>query len=199
MIHNNNSDMKLYQIAESITAVIHSDLSPNRVNEIIQADYNHSYQLTEKDIGHVLQIFRVFMKLYLSVCFFCIGTVAAMGSGSAGGGSANSKSLRQEVGSSAFEVYNQGVDLMHAKKFAEAQMKFEQAIRDNPNFAEAHNNLGFTLRQQGPQNYSKALEHYSKAIQLKPSMAETYEYRRCFLQKWAENPKQKRTWLPSRS
>jgi tetratricopeptide (TPR) repeat protein len=66
---------------------------------------------------------------------------------------------------------------MHAKKFAAAQAKFEQAIRDNPNFAEAHNNLGFTLRQQGPQNYAKALQHYNKAIQLKPKMAETYEYR----------------------
>lgn len=65
---------------------------------------------------------------------------------------------------------------MHAKRFAAAQTKFEQAIRDNPNFAEAHNNLGFTLRQQGPQNYSKALEHYSMATQLKPNMAETYEY-----------------------
>ncbi len=119
------------------------------------------------------------MKLYLSVCVFCTGTVAAMGSGSGGGGggSAESNPLKQEVGSSAFKVYNQGVDLMHAKKFAAAQIKFEQAIRDNPNFAEAHNNLGFTLRQQGPQNYSKALEHYSKAIQLKPNMAETYEYR----------------------
>jgi tetratricopeptide (TPR) repeat protein len=119
------------------------------------------------------------MKLYPSVCVFCIGTVAAMGSGSGGGGggSAESMPLQQEVGSSAFKVYNQGVDLMHAKKFAAAQIKFEQAIRDNPNFAEAHNNLGFTLRQQGPQNYSKALEHYSMAIQLKPNMAETYEYR----------------------
>jgi tetratricopeptide (TPR) repeat protein len=120
------------------------------------------------------------MKLYLSVCVLCTGTVAAMGSGSGGGGgggSTESNPLKQEVGSSAFKVYNQGVDLMHAKKFAAAQIKFEQAIRDNPNFAEAHNNLGFTLRQQGPQNYSKALEHYSKAIQLKPSMAETYEYR----------------------
>ena len=66
---------------------------------------------------------------------------------------------------------------MHAKNFAAAQVKFEQAIRYKPDFAEAHNNLGFTLRQQGPQNYSKALEHYNKAIQLKPSMAETYEYR----------------------
>jgi tetratricopeptide (TPR) repeat protein len=104
-----------------------------------------------------------------------------MGSGSGGGGgggsSVESKPLQQEVGNSAFKVYNQGVDLMRAKKFAAAQIKFEQAIRDNPNFAEAHNNLGFTLRQQGPQNYAKALEHYNKAIQLKPGMAETYEYR----------------------
>jgi tetratricopeptide (TPR) repeat protein len=59
---------------------------------------------------------------------------------------------------------------MRTKKFAAAQIKFEQAIRDNPDFAEAHNNLGFTLRQQGPQSYPKALEHYNKAIQHKPNM-----------------------------
>jgi tetratricopeptide (TPR) repeat protein len=119
-------------------------------------------------------------RLCLGVCFLWIGTAAAMGSGSGGGGGGNSvKStpLQQEVGSSAFKIYNQGVDLMRAKKFAAAQAKFEQAIRTNPDFAEAHNNLGFTLRQQGPQNYAKALEHYNRAIQLKPSMAETYEYR----------------------
>src|SRR6516164_3983742 len=121
--------------------------------------------------------------LYLSICIICIGTVAAMGSGSGGGGGGGgggpveSAPLRQEVGASAFKLYNQGVDLMHAKNFAAAQVKFEQAIRYKPDFAEAHNNLGFTLRQQGPQNYSKALEHYNKAIQLKPRIAETYEYR----------------------
>ena len=117
-------------------------------------------------------------RLYLGLCFLSIGTAAAMGSGSGGsGGSAESTPLQQEVGSSAFEVYNQGVDLMRAKKFAAAQVKFEQAIRADPDFAEAHNNLGFTLRQQGPQNYAKALAHYNRAIQLKPRMAETYEYR----------------------
>jgi Tfp pilus assembly protein PilF len=46
---------------------------------------------------------------------------------------------------------------MRAKKFAAARVKFEQAIHDNPDFAEAHNNLGFTLRQQGPQNYACGL------------------------------------------
>ena len=135
--------------------------------------------LSERLGIHVLSTNKVFMKRYLSVCLLCIaGTAAAMGSGSGGGSSSGSSNpLQQEVGSPTFKVYNQGVDLMHAKKFAAAQTKFEQAIRDNPNFAEAHNNLGFTLRQQGPQNYSKALEHYGIAIQLKPNMAETYEYR----------------------
>jgi tetratricopeptide (TPR) repeat protein len=111
-----------------------------------------------------------------------------MGSGSAGGGGGGTtvnSPLQQEVGSSAFKLYNQGVDLMHAKIFAAAQVKFEQAIRYKPDFAEAHNNLGFTLRQQGPQNYSKALEHYNKAIQLKPRMAETYEYRGVLFAKMA--------------
>ena len=135
--------------------------------------------LSERLGIHVLSTNKVFMKRYLSVCLLCIaGTAAAMGSGSGGGSSSGSSNpLQQEVGSPTFKVYNQGVDLMHAKKFAAAQTKFEQAIRDNPNFAEAHNNLGFTLRQQSPQNYSKALEHYGIAIQLKPNMAETYEYR----------------------
>jgi tetratricopeptide (TPR) repeat protein len=129
----------------------------------------------------VAEIYKVLTKRLMSVCVLClVGKVAAMGSGSGGGGgggSTGSNPPQQEVGGSAFKVYNQGVDLMHAKKFAAAQAKFEQAIRDNPNFAEAHNNLGFTLRQQGPQNYAKALQHYNKAIQLKPKMAETYEYR----------------------
>jgi len=134
----------------------------------------------------VAEIQRVLTKRLMSILVVClVGTAAAMGSGSGGGGgsggsggsSAASNPQQQEVGGSAFKAYNQGVDLMHAKKFSAAQAKFEQAIRDNPNFAEAHNNLGFTLRQQGPQNYAKALQHYNKAIQLKPKMAETYEYR----------------------
>ncbi|MBV8967518.1 MAG: tetratricopeptide repeat protein [Verrucomicrobia bacterium] len=117
--------------------------------------------------------------LPLLACIVWIGTVAAIGSGSGGGGggSAESNPLRQEVGSSAFTVYNQGVDLMQSKHFAAARVKFEEAIRLDPDFAEAHNNLGFCLRELGPQNYSKALKNYDQAIRLKPKMPETYEYR----------------------
>jgi tetratricopeptide (TPR) repeat protein len=128
-------------------------------------------------------------SLYVSICVMFTGTVAAMGAGSGSGGGSGGSSggagspavesylPRREVRGSAFKVYNEGVALMHAKNFVAAQIKFEQAIRENPNFAEAHNSLGFALRQQGPHNYSKALEHYNKAIQLKPTMAEAYEER----------------------
>ena len=114
------------------------------------------------------------MKRYLSLfTIYIMATGGAFGAGSAPGGGA----LKREQGDQPVQVYNQGIELMRAKKFAEAQIKFQQALSGNPNFAEAHNNLGSSLRKQGPQNYSKALEHYNKAIQLKPNLAEAYEYR----------------------
>jgi tetratricopeptide (TPR) repeat protein len=45
-------------------------------------------------------------------------------------------------------------------------------------------NLAYSLRKQGPQNYAKALEHYNKAIQLEPNLAEAYEYRGVLFLKW---------------
>jgi tetratricopeptide (TPR) repeat protein len=77
----------------------------------------------------------------------------------------------------AIKAYNEGVDLMKAKKFAQAQAKFEAALKANPNLAEAHNNLAFVLRKQGTQNFPLSLEHYNKAIKLKPNLAEAYMYR----------------------
>jgi tetratricopeptide (TPR) repeat protein len=77
----------------------------------------------------------------------------------------------------AIKAYNEGVDLMQAKQFAKAQAKFEQAIKADPKLAEAHNNLAFVLRKQGSQNFQLSLEHYNKAIQLKPGLAEAYMYR----------------------
>ena len=114
------------------------------------------------------------MKRYLiSFAIYILVTDMAFGAGSKTGGAA----LKNEQGAEPVQFYNQGVQLMQGKRFAEAQIKFEQALSQNPNFAEAHNNLGYALRKQGPQNYAKALEHYNKAIQLKPNLAEAYEYR----------------------
>jgi tetratricopeptide (TPR) repeat protein len=86
------------------------------------------------------------------------------------------KASAQQEGS-AVGVYNEGVALMGAKRFAQAQKKFEQAIKLDPNFAEAYNNLAFTLRKQGSGNFKQSLAYYNKAIELKPKLAEAYMYR----------------------
>ena len=43
--------------------------------------------------------------------------------------------------------------------------------------AEAHNNLAFSLRQQGSHNFARSLQHYNRALELKPDLARAYMYR----------------------
>lgn len=74
-------------------------------------------------------------------------------------------------------AYNAGVKLMQNGEYAEAQAQFEKALSKNANMAEAYNNLGYSLRKQGPQNYEEALRHYDRAIELKRDLAEAYMYR----------------------
>jgi tetratricopeptide (TPR) repeat protein len=108
------------------------------------------------------------MQRCVSVLVLCLiaRAVFAMGSaggsgtgtGTAGGGSTggpDSNTVQRGI-RPAIILYRQGIGLMHAKKFAEAQAKFEQAIAENPNFAESHNYLGYSLQMEGPQHYSVA-------------------------------------------
>ena len=73
--------------------------------------------------------------------------------------------------------YNSGVKLMQKGKYAKAQKKFEAALKKNPNMADAYNNLGYSLRKQGPANFEKALSNYNRAIELDSELAEAYMYR----------------------
>jgi len=75
------------------------------------------------------------------------------------------------------DLYNSGVKLMKKGKYQKAQAKFEAALAKSPNMAEAHNNLGYSLRKQGPENYDEALRHYDRAIELNVKLAEAYMYR----------------------
>ena len=116
------------------------------------------------------------MKRLLSLCaVVSMAALPAFGSGSGGAGSSGEPVVKAE--SPAVTAYNQGVDFMKARQFAQAEGKFEQAVKLDPGFAEAYNNLAFTLRKQGPANFQKSLAYYNKAIQLKPKLAEAYMYR----------------------
>jgi tetratricopeptide (TPR) repeat protein len=106
---------------------------------------------------------------------FAAGITAVFGIGSQPVSEPTVKKTTSTVDAAA--IYNQGVALMHEKKFAAAIADFEAAIKAKPDFAEAHNNLAYCLRSEGPAKYDEALAHYNKAIQLNPNLAQAYEYR----------------------
>lgn len=74
-------------------------------------------------------------------------------------------------------AYNAGVDFLMEKNFTAAAGEFAEALSQRERFAEAHNNLAYALRKQGPDHYAKSLEHYNRAIELEPDLAEAYMYR----------------------
>lgn len=78
---------------------------------------------------------------------------------------------------SAETLYNEGVDHLAAGDYAKAAEKFEEAVRQREDWAEAHNNLAYSLRKQGAESYAVALEHYNWAIELNPELAQAYHYR----------------------
>jgi tetratricopeptide (TPR) repeat protein len=106
--------------------------------------------------------------LVTSVALLFIGAEAL----AAGSSSKQAQDTRPGV-----SQYNAGVKLMKQGKYEKAAKKFEAALKKNPNMAEAHNNLGYSLRKQGDQNYERALSHYNRAIELKPNLVEAYMYR----------------------
>lgn len=95
------------------------------------------------------------------------------------GGDVSRGGLQKPSKRDAIELgfYNDGTVMLFKKEWAAAQQQFEAAIALNGNLAEAHNNLAYVLRKQGAANYAKSLEHYNRAIELKPKLAEAYMYR----------------------
>ena len=77
----------------------------------------------------------------------------------------------------AVRAYNEGVTLMRDKHYAAAQEQFEQTLTLDETLAEAHNNLAFSLRMQGTHHFERALQHYNRALELKPDLAQAYMYR----------------------
>jgi Flp pilus assembly protein TadD len=77
----------------------------------------------------------------------------------------------------AVSAYNAGVRLLRDTHYAAAQEQFEQALALDQALAEAHNNLAFSLRMQGAHNFTRALTHYHRALELKPDLAQAYLYR----------------------
>ena len=80
--------------------------------------------------------------------------LAGGGSGAGGGGSASA-------------VFNQGVILWNSQKIPEAKAKFEEAVKLDPNLADAHYWLGMSLVNEG--KLPEAKPHFEEYLKLAPT------------------------------
>jgi tetratricopeptide (TPR) repeat protein len=70
-------------------------------------------------------------------------------------------------GGNASATFNQGVILWNAGKIAEAKVQFEQAVKLDPNMADAHYWLGMALLNAG--NTAEAKPHFETYLKLAPT------------------------------
>ncbi|MGD9133935.1 MAG: tetratricopeptide repeat protein [Desulfobacterales bacterium] len=107
-----------------------------------------------------------------TIIFISIFILFAVPNALAAGSAPSTPAISEDV-----KIYNKGVKLMLDKKFVKAEKQFRKALELNERFAEAHNNLAYTLRKQGPSHFDEALMHYNRAIELNPNLPEPYMYR----------------------
>ena len=81
-------------------------------------------------------------------------------------------------GGSASTVFNQGVILWNAGKIPEAKAQFEQAVKLDPNMAEAHYWLGMAIVNEG--KTADAKEHFEAYLKLAPTGQVRGDRRRAF-------------------
>ena len=65
--------------------------------------------------------------------------------------------------------YNRGVSLQNSKRFHEAEREFREAIRLNPNYVEAINDLGVSLANL--KRYEEAEREWRKALSINPNFS----------------------------
>jgi len=70
--------------------------------------------------------------------------------------------------------YDRGVRARVARDWKTAEASFRRAIALRPGFADAWNELGFALRNQG--RYDESLAAYDEALRLRPNFPEALEY-----------------------
>ncbi|MDH3689907.1 MAG: tetratricopeptide repeat protein [Gammaproteobacteria bacterium] len=87
-----------------------------------------------------------------------------------GGGTSSSSSAKHE------KYFQKGVIAHEAKDYDTALELYRKALKIKPDYADALNNLGFTLRTIGKQYFDEADEAYAKVLTLDSNHHEALEY-----------------------
>jgi tetratricopeptide (TPR) repeat protein len=74
------------------------------------------------------------------------------------------------------QYYNDGVKAQQRGDYGRAIKLYEKALNTEPNFPDALNNLGFSLRSIGKQYMDDAMRAYDKALRLKGNHQQALEY-----------------------
>jgi tetratricopeptide (TPR) repeat protein len=101
------------------------------------------------------------------------GAGGGMGEGGSGSGPIASPSFDQ-INPEARTFFNQGVTYAKQKKWYLAIAAYAQAVRLEPKFAAAWNNLGQSYRKT--QQYDKALDACTQAVSLAPGDPNPHKY-----------------------
>ena len=98
-----------------------------------------------------------------------------MGGGGGGGGSDGGNSAGGTTQTTTARTYfNQGQEFAKKQSWNLAIQAYLQAVRFDPKFLDAWNNLGHAYRKM--KEYDKALDAYKHALDLKPDYANAHEY-----------------------
>ncbi len=88
-----------------------------------------------------------------------------------------SKSTRSESATPRHvQYYNDGVKAQAQGDYERAVKLYQKALNAEPNFPDALNNLGFSLRSIGKQYMDQAMQAYDKALNLKSNHQQALEY-----------------------
>jgi tetratricopeptide (TPR) repeat protein len=97
------------------------------------------------------------------------------GGGSSGGGTGGGSGSDSTSQVSAARTYfNQGQEFAKKQSWYLAIQAYQQAVRADPKFLDAWNNLGHAYRKT--KDYDKALDAYKHALEIKPDYANAHEY-----------------------
>ncbi len=87
-----------------------------------------------------------------------------------------SQSSRAPATPKHVKYYNQGVTAQNQKDYEGAVRLYQKALRVKPDYPDALNNLGFSLRSIGKRYMDEAMQAYDKALSLKRNHEGALEY-----------------------
>jgi len=74
------------------------------------------------------------------------------------------------------KLYNQGVEAQKKGDYQRAVKLYRKALKAKPDFADALNNMGYSLRNIAKQYMDEAMQSYNKALQIQKDHQQALEY-----------------------